>query len=457
MTMNKEQQFDFYWKEIFTGLAYNPIEFNKYRFDQSMSLPSKFNKLYEMFKQLALNNQEVMDYLKQFVETFDEKMYGTIEDVLETWLNEGNFDEIIVSVLNQFILEIRNEMTTNTENIADLQKRLAIIGGELNLDYKTVSSTVTPYQLENGLSNDTIDHLLFQGADSVLCLMVSIDNDNSFTFSKMSDNIITTQIERAIQKGLKISMLKPHIGINFSDGYYRKNYNPSNMSSCFTNWFDVLEDYANMCVKYNIPILSIGCEQYEMTNNIHFDLWNTHINRLRLKFPTLLFTYAFDSVEWYDDEHTDMMKLLDIIGVNLYQTFTTKMIGEKITVEELKESLSFALFADEFSNPKVKRRPINRLKELHSLYEKNIFITEFGTMSYRDSLISHVSNLMGVEDNGYYEAQALCFETILTVLPRYSFICGVSIWHTAEPFNYFSSTMITEAERTLKNLFEVIK
>ena len=55
--MSKEEQFDFYWKEIFTGLAYNPIEFNTYRFDQSMSLPSKFNKLYDMFKVLALNNQ----------------------------------------------------------------------------------------------------------------------------------------------------------------------------------------------------------------------------------------------------------------------------------------------------------------------------------------------------------------------------------------------------------------
>ena len=426
-------------------------------FSSELSLLQKVNKIIQDLNRSFDLSNEIVEYLNRFVETFDEKLYETIEDVLETWLNAGNFDEIIVSVLNQFILEIRNELTKNTENIVDLQKRLAIIGGELNLDYKTVSSTVTPYQLENGLTNDTINHLLYQGADSVLCLMVSIDNDNSFTFSKMPDNIITTQIERAIQKGLKISMLKPHIGINFSDGYYRKNYKPSNMSRCFTNWFDVLEDYANMCVKYNIPILSLGCEQYEMTNNIHFDLWNTHISRLRLKFPTLLFTYAFESNEWHDDEHTNMMKLLDIIGVNLYPTFTTKMIGEKIIVEELKEALSFDLFADEFSNPKVKRRTINRLKELHSLYEKNIFITEFGTMSYRDSLISPVSNLIGVEDNGYYEAQALCFETILTVLPRYSFICGVSVWHTAEPFNYFSSTMITEAERTLKNLFEVIK
>ena len=89
MKMSREEQFDFYWKEIFTGLAYNPIEFNTYRFDQSMSLPGKLNKLYEMFKQLALNNQEVMDYLKEFVETFDFKLETTTLDILRVWLNDG--------------------------------------------------------------------------------------------------------------------------------------------------------------------------------------------------------------------------------------------------------------------------------------------------------------------------------------------------------------------------------
>lgn len=93
--MSREEQFDFYWKEIFTGLAYNPIEFNTYRFDQSMSLPSKFNKLYEMFKQLALNNQEVMDYLKEFAETFDEKLYKSVNDILIKWSEDGVLKELL--------------------------------------------------------------------------------------------------------------------------------------------------------------------------------------------------------------------------------------------------------------------------------------------------------------------------------------------------------------------------
>lgn len=97
--MSREEQFDFYWKEIFTGLAYNPIEFNTYRFDQSMSLPGKVNKLYDMFKVLAMNNQEVMDYLKEFVETFDERLYTKVEDILMQWLEDGTMTEIILDAV----------------------------------------------------------------------------------------------------------------------------------------------------------------------------------------------------------------------------------------------------------------------------------------------------------------------------------------------------------------------
>lgn len=97
--MNKEEQFDFYWKNIFDGLTWAPIEFSVYRFDQSLSLPDKFNKLYKMFKQLAINNQQVMDYLKEFVETFDKDLYDTVEKVLEKWLDDG----VLATIANQLI------------------------------------------------------------------------------------------------------------------------------------------------------------------------------------------------------------------------------------------------------------------------------------------------------------------------------------------------------------------
>lgn len=94
----KENEFDFYWGEIFNDLPFNPIEFSVYRFDQSFSLPEKFNKLKDMFKQLACNNQQVMDYMKEFVKTFDVNLYETVNDILYKWLDEGIMSEIVNNI-----------------------------------------------------------------------------------------------------------------------------------------------------------------------------------------------------------------------------------------------------------------------------------------------------------------------------------------------------------------------
>ena len=160
--MSREEQFDFYWKEIFTGLAYNPIEFNTYRFDQSMSLPSKFNKLYEMFKQLALNNQQVMDYLKEFVETFEIKMETTVTDVLNVWLDDGKLAEIVRLAINEEVITARTSKTATYTNLKerldtsdDNQEKINNKVGELQTtlidDIKEIQKEITNIGLE--LSN----------------------------------------------------------------------------------------------------------------------------------------------------------------------------------------------------------------------------------------------------------------------------------------------------------------
>lgn len=163
MFRSKEQQFDFYWKEIFTGLAYNPIEFNTYRFDQTMSLPGKVNKLYDMFKVLAMNNQEVMDYLKAFVETFDFKLETTVSDILAKWLEDGVLAELIRFVINEEVVEARNGK-------ASLKIRL-------DSDYKTLAEKDT--QLSNKLAefNDLFNQ--FQN---------NVNETNNTQNNKIQDN-----------------------------------------------------------------------------------------------------------------------------------------------------------------------------------------------------------------------------------------------------------------------------
>ena len=150
--MSREEQFDFYWKEIFDGLAYNPIEFNVYRFDQSMSLPSKFNKLYGMFKQLALNNQEVMDYLKKFVESFDFKLETTVKDVLIVWLNDGKLAEVVREAINEEVIEARNEFDNLKERLDSIDVKIVESKEEWNLElinFKELVTSDTQRRLKN--------------------------------------------------------------------------------------------------------------------------------------------------------------------------------------------------------------------------------------------------------------------------------------------------------------------
>lgn len=151
--MSREEQFDFYWKEIFDGLPYNPIEFNVYRFDQSMSLPSKFNKLYDMFKQLALNNQEVMDYLKEFVETFDVKLYETIEDVLEVLLEDGRLAEVVRVAISEEVIEARTDYLG--KKYANLKERLDVENEEITTQLAQITTFATDFGAKfNGVDDD---------------------------------------------------------------------------------------------------------------------------------------------------------------------------------------------------------------------------------------------------------------------------------------------------------------
>ena len=83
-------------------LDYSPIQFSVYQFDESLSLPEKFNKLFAMFVKLAENNQTIIDYLEDFYNKFDEHLYDTVEKILEKWLEDGTLAGLIDGAILRF-------------------------------------------------------------------------------------------------------------------------------------------------------------------------------------------------------------------------------------------------------------------------------------------------------------------------------------------------------------------
>lgn len=69
--------------------------FSELNYDTSMSLSQKFNVLLEYFRNIAKDWEEVLAYLREFEEKFDEKLYETVEEILLEWLANGTMESII--------------------------------------------------------------------------------------------------------------------------------------------------------------------------------------------------------------------------------------------------------------------------------------------------------------------------------------------------------------------------
>ena len=68
-------------------------------FDDSMTVEMQMRVLIKwIMKNIDLTNSMV-DYLNEFIKNFDEKLYKTVEDILNKWLQDGVFDDLVNHVL----------------------------------------------------------------------------------------------------------------------------------------------------------------------------------------------------------------------------------------------------------------------------------------------------------------------------------------------------------------------
>ena len=185
------------------------------------------------------------------------------------------------------------------------------------------------------ISDSALDHLGNIGATVTLCSMVNItskmDSDPQLEEDRINDTIVRIQA-----KDLKIDMLKPHLGVNWSDGFYRGEYVPDSNIDFFNNWKRILQKCATICDTHNIPILCIGCEQVQNTQAKFNDKWLEIIQELRQAHPNLLLTYAMAGEEHSKWQEREWMSQLDFIGMNVYPSYTSKEDeGDNISVEEV--------------------------------------------------------------------------------------------------------------------------
>ena len=310
-----------------------------------------------------------------------------------------------------------------------------------NLQYATVSTSVNP--TERPSVDYDYNHIIYQGMDLVLCIMVNITKNTDYTPKIMDNSRVETVIQDAIDKGIKIQMLKPHIGLNWSDGYNRKNYTPSNLDTFFTNWTNVLLNYAEMCNKYNIPILCMSCEMSAVTVNSNLSYWKNVYDTIKSQYPNLLLLHAPKTGEFNDPNCNLTWKYSDILGVNVYLSYTYK----RFTNDE--EGLDIKDIAKGFYEDQRGNKVIYNINTLAEKYNKPVFITEIGCMPWDDGLIDVRCEK---KVRNWYVPKYLA-ESAVTYLCNNRHVIGFSWWHTNTPFNYYSDEERLPLEEYFRKTF----
>lgn len=378
------------------------------------------------------------------------------EDLLEvidqtSTLMENVKDEITrnQNLIANNAVATKNELQKTSEEILKELEDYKV--GNNRLKWMSASGTVTN---TTTVSDEILTHLAYQGVDLALIVMVNINSTTDSNPVKMDDSRVTGAIVRAREFGVKVNMLKPHLGINWSDGTERYNLTPSDMDIMMNKWKDIVVDYAGICHSYNIPVLCIGCEQRGMTKPEYKHYWEDIVSECKGLYPDLLLTYACDSVEGVQYNTSCIFGLVDFIGLNLYPQWYKEVYKEGIIYKDIMPS-AYASYAPTGKGFKL----MDRVKYLHETYGKFVYITEIGVMPYDDGLVY-------LKGSGAYDAtaprnytiNAIVYEAVFNTLAKSPHVIGLSLWHTKHPFCYFdytdASTGTSDAEEIVKQYME---
>lgn len=91
-------------------------------FSSELTLLQKVNKIIQDLIASNKLTNEMVDYLNNFIETFDEKLYQTLDDILSKWLEDGVLIDLIREVINEEVVEARTDYLGN--KYANLKERL---------------------------------------------------------------------------------------------------------------------------------------------------------------------------------------------------------------------------------------------------------------------------------------------------------------------------------------------
>lgn len=394
---------------------------------------SKFKKTLSDLETTGHDTQTWLDVAKDRLKLLEDK-------IKQDGLFTKDEADILIRNINESLSDYVKQFNDTKDRIESRFNDLATDPITHKLKYHSVSVSISPRM---NFSDKVLDRLKNIGASITLCNMVNITSKTDSNPQLESDRI-TDAVTRIQSKGLKIDMLKPHLGVNWSDGFYRGEYVPDSNIDFFNNWKQILLKCAEICKQKDIPVLCVGCEQVQNTQAKFTDKWLDIISELRQNYPKLLLTYAMAGQEHSKWRDREWMGQLDFIGMNVYPSYVSKEdFGDNISVEEVVEGFYYDHTGTAFGK---------RMREINRYFNKPIFITEVGVMPQSDGLVTLIGKYTGQTPQNFH-VPALAMEAAFAGwMKDLDFVIGFAWWHVREPFEFFdeNSSTMSDAEQVFK-------
>lgn len=349
------------------------------------------------------------------------------ENNLFTQAEADTFKQAITKQLNSFIDTAKKMLAT----------------ADYHLNYHAMSVSLSPTM---AVDTNELNHLKYMQAQIAVCDMVNIESTSDDAPQTGDQQRLTQFLDQFKAAGLETVMLKPHLGINWDDSFYRGNYDPVDYNVFFTNWEKILMYYAGICDQHKIPILCIGCEQVKTTQPQYSGSWKLIISDIKAKYPNLLLTYALSGDEMKRD-NGDWLGKLDFIGTNIYPSYTSKIDnGSNISREEIVKGFYYDRNGTQYGK---------LLEELHQRYHKLIYVTETGVMPQDDGLIVSESEKAGQKPYDLNVSALAVDAAINGWMQDLPFVIGFNWWHLRGPYNIWdiSTTDASKAQEIWLNKF----
>lgn len=403
-------------------------------------LQAKIDEWDKTFKNNLAELEKTGHDTQTWLEIAKDRLQALEDKIKQDGLFTKQEANVLIDKINATLDERVQQLDATRNKIEERFASLETDPLEHKLKYHSVSASISP-RME--ISDSALEHLKNIGASITLCSMVNITSATDSN-PQLEETRITDTITRIQSKNVKIDMLKPHLGVDWSDGFYRGNYAPDSNTDFFNNWKQILLKCALICDQYNIPILCIGCEQVQNTQSKFSDKWSSIIRQVRQTYPKLLLTYAMAGEEHSKWQDRDWMKELDLIGLNVYPSYTSKEDeGDNISVEEVVEGFYYDHTGTAFGK---------RMREINRYFNKPIFITEVGVMPQVDGLVTLIGKYVSHEPQDFH-VPALAMEAAFSGwMKDLEFVVGFAWWHIREPFEFFdeSTSNLSEAEQVFK-------